>query len=125
MSFVLEQSPTFKHPVSIREVLDGGKIRTHQFTAIFNRLTQTRMEEVLMQTSALSAKARRFEEIDDIPFRAIADEILAGWEGITTADGEPVEMTPTTKAQLLDRVAIADSLVTTFLEAHEKARAKN
>jgi hypothetical protein len=125
MSFVLEQSPTFKHPVSIREVLDGGKIRTHQFTAIFNRLTQTRMEEVLMQTSALGAKARRFEEIDDIPFRAIADEILAGWEGITTADGEPVEMTPSTKAQLLDRVAIADSLVTTFLEAHEKARAKN
>lgn len=125
MSFVLEQSPTFKHPVSIREVLDGGKIRTHQFTAIFNRLTQTRLEEVMMQTQALAAKVKRGQEIDDIPFRAIADEILGGWEGITTADGEPVEMTPSTKAQLIDRPMIADSLVTTFLEAHEKARAKN
>ena len=45
--------------------------------------------------------------------------------GITTADGEPVEMTSTTKAQLLDRAAVADALVVTFFDAHEKARAKN
>lgn len=125
MSFVLEQSPTFKHPVSIREVLDGGKIRQHQFTAVFNRLTQTRIEEAGMQVSALQAAIRRGEEIKDIPTRQIADEILAGWEGITTADGEPVEMTPSTKAQLLDRAAVADALVETFFEADRKARAKN
>ena len=125
MSFVLEQSPTFKHPVSIREVLDVGKIRTHQFTAIFNRLTQTRIEEAGMQVSALQAAIRRGEEIKDIPTRQIADEILAGWEGITTADGEPVEMTASTKAQLLDRAAVADALVETFFEADRKARAKN
>ena len=125
MTFVLEQSPTFRHPVSIREVLDGGKIRTHQFTAIFNRLTQTRIEEAGMQVSALQAAIRRGEEIKDIPTRQIADEILAGWEGITTADGEPVEMTASTKAQLLDRAAVADALVETFFEADRKARAKN
>jgi hypothetical protein len=106
-------------------VLDGGKIRTHQFTAIFNRLTQTRIEEAGMQVSALQAAIRRGEEIKDIPTRQIADEILAGWEGITTADGEPVEMTASTKAQLLDRAAVADALVETFFDADRKARAKN
>jgi hypothetical protein len=125
MAFVLEQSPTFSHPITIREVLDGGKIRTHQFTAIFNRLTQTRMEEVQLQYQAIQVAARRGEAIDGIPTREIANEILAGWDGITTASGEPVEMTSATKAQLLDRAAVADALVVTFFDAHEKARAKN
>ena len=125
MAFVLEQSPTFSWPLTIREVIDGGRIRTHQFTAIYNRLPQSRMEEVQLQYQAIQVAAQQGERIDGLPTRAIADEILAGWEGITTPTGEPVEMTTETRRQLLEVASVADVLVATFFEAHEKVRAKN
>jgi hypothetical protein len=115
MAFILEQSPTFSWPIVIRETQDGGRVRTHQFTAIFRRLPQSRMEEA----------AQRGEPIEGIPTRAIADEILEGWEGITTTDGQPVEVTPESRAKLLEVATVADVLVTTYFEAHDKARAKN
>lgn len=125
MAFILEQSPTFKHPVAIREVQDGGRIRTHQFDAIYRRLPQSRMEAVQLQYQAMKAAVARNEPLDEIPTRAIADEILEGWEGITNPDGSPVEVTPDTRRQLLEVASVADALVVTFFEAHEKARAKN
>ena len=125
MAFILEQSPTFTWPMTIREVTDGGRVRTHQFTAVFHRLPQSRMEEVQLQYQAIQVAAQNGERIDGLPTRAIADEILAGWEGITTPDGEPVEMTTETRRQLLEVASVADVLVATFFEAHEKARAKN
>lgn len=125
MAFVLEQSPTFSHPITIREVLDGGKIRSHQFTAIYHRLPQSRMDEVMLEYQAMKAQASRDQEISSIPTRTIAGEILAGWEGITHSDGEPVEFDKASKARLLDVPGVADALVSTFFEAHEKAKAKN
>ena len=125
MTFVLEQSPTFSCPIVIRETHDGGRLRTHQFTAIFRRLPQSRMEEVQLQYQAIKVAAQRGEPIEGIPTRAIADEILEGWEGITTPDGQPVEVTPESRAKLLEVATVADVLVTTYFEAHDKARAKN
>lgn len=125
MAFVLEQSPTFRWPITIREVQDGGRVRTHQFDAIYRRLPQSRMEAVQLQYQAMKAAASRDQPIEEIPTRAIADEILEGWEGITNPDGSPVEVSPQTKAQLLEVATVADALVTTFFEAHDKARVKN
>ena len=125
MAFILEQSPTFNCPITIREVQDGGRLRTHQFTAIFRRLPQSRMEEVLVQYQAVKAAVKRDDAIEGFPTRAIADEILEGWEGITTPDGQPVEVTPSTKAQLLEVASVADALVSTWFDVHEKARSKN
>lgn len=125
MAFILEQSPTFKWPIVIREVQDGGRVRTHQFDAIYRRLPQSRMEAVQLQYQAMKAAVSRNEPLDEIPTRAIADEILEGWEGITNPDGSPVEVTPDTRRQLLEVALVADVLVTTYFEAHEKARAKN
>lgn len=125
MAFILEQSPTFKWPIVIREVQDGGRIRTHQFDAMYRRLPQSRMEAVQLQYQAMKAAVARNEPLDEIPTRAIADEILEGWEGITNPDGSPVEVTPDTRRQLLEVASVADALVVTFFEAHEKARAKN
>lgn len=125
MTFVLEQSPTFRWPIVIREVQDGGRVRTHQFDAIYRRLPQSRMEAVQLQYQAMKAAVSRNEPLDEIPTRAIADEILEGWEGITNPDGSPVEVTPETRRQLLEVASVADVLVVTFFEAHEKARAKN
>ena len=125
MSFILEQSPTFRWPIVIREVQDGGRVRTHQFDAIYRRLPQSRMEAVQLQYQAMKAAVTRNEPLDEIPTRAIADEILEGWEGITEADGTPVPVTAETRRQLLEVATVADVLVTTYFEAHEKARAKN
>ncbi len=125
MAFILEQSPTFKWPITIREVQDGGRVRTHQFDAIYRRLPQSRMEAVQLQYQAMKAAVSRNEPLDEIPTRAIADEILEGWVGITNPDGSPVEVTPETRRQLLEVPSVADVLVVTFFEAHEKARAKN
>ncbi|MFZ9959314.1 MAG: hypothetical protein ACO3GP_02885 [Candidatus Limnocylindrus sp.] len=125
MAFILEQSPTFTHPLVIREVQDGGRLRTHQFTAVFRRLPQSRMEEVQLQYQAIKVAAQRGEPIEGIPTRGIADELLDGWEGITTPDGQPVEVTTEAKAKLLEVPGMADVIVTTFFEAHDKARSKN
>jgi hypothetical protein len=125
MGFILEQSPTFSWPITIRELCDGGRYRTHQFEAVFNRLPQDRMEEVLVQYQQMKAAASRDQPIDQIPTREIAAEILAGWKGITDSEGQELECTATTKAQLLKVATVADVLVSTFFEAHEKARAKN
>jgi len=125
MAFILDQSPTFKWPIVIREVQDGGRVRTHQFDAIYRRLPQSRMEAVQLQYQAMKAAVTRNEPLDEIPTRAIADEILEGWEGITEPDGTPVPVTAETRRQLLEVATVADVLVTTYFEAHEKARAKN
>lgn len=125
MAFILEQSPTFTYPITIRELTDGGRIRTHQFEAIYNRLPASRMEEVQLAYQRLKVAAAKDQEVDEIPTREIAAEILAGWTGITTADGEPVEFNAVTKAQLLEVATVADVLVSEFFEAHQKARAKN
>lgn len=125
MAFVLEQSPTFTHPIVIRELIDGGRHRTHQFEAVYRRLPASRMEEVQLAYQRIKVAAARNEEVDQIPTREIAAEILAGWRGITDPDGQEVEFTPTTKAQLLEVATVADVLVGTFFDAHDKARAKN
>lgn len=125
MAFILEQSPTFRWPIVIREVQDGGRVRTHQFDAIYRRLPQSRMEAVQLQYQAMKAAVSRNEPLDEIPTRGIAEEILEGWEGITDPDGGPVPVTPETRRQLLEVALVADVLVTTYFEAHEKARAKN
>lgn len=125
MAFILEQSPTFSWPITIREVTDGGRHRTHQFEAIYRRLPASRMEEVQLAYQRIKATAARDQVVDAIPTREIAAEILAGWKGITDPEGVEVEFTPTSKAQLLEVATVADVLVATFFEAHDKARAKN
>jgi len=125
MAFILEQSPTFSWPITIREVTDGGRHRTHQFEAVYRRLPASRMEEVRLAYQRIKAAAARDHVIDAIPTREIAAEILAGWRGITEADGAEIEFSATSKAQLLEVATVADVLVATFFEAHDKARAKN
>ena len=125
MSFILEQSRTFTWPITIREVQDGGRHRTHSFEAIFNRLPQSRMEEVQLEYQRMKASAAQDLPLERIPTRDIAAEILAGWKGITDAAGEEVEFSEAAKAQLLEVATVADVLVQSFFEAHDKARSKN
>lgn len=125
MAFILEQSPTFTYPIVIREVTDGGRIRTHNFEAVYNRLPASRMEEVQLAYQQIRAAVGRDQAVEAIPTREIAAEILAGWSGITTPDGQAIEYSEATKAKLLEVATVADVLVASFFEAHDKAKAKN
>lgn len=126
MGFILEQTPTFTWPITIRELQDGGRYRTHTFEATFKRLPQSRMDEITLDYQRIKSWAARDEVISSLPTREIASEILVGWSGITEADNTTaIPYSEECKAQLLEIATVADVLVTTYIESTEKAKAKN
>lgn len=126
MGFQLNRTPTFSWPVSFREPIDGGRYRQHTFTAIYNRLPQSRQEEIQLAYQHLKADVSQDVRIQTIPTREIADEILGGWSDIFEDDGTTqIPYSQAVKAQLLEVPNAADVLVQTYIEAIEKAKAKN
>jgi hypothetical protein len=126
MGFVLEQTPTFRWPITVREQVDDGRYRTHQFEAIFKRLPQSRLEELAIDFQRLRHAVKNDEPIDQIPTRAIADEILVGWSGIFEPDNTTqIPYSEAVKAQLLEVATVAEALVGTYIDSIEKAKAKN
>lgn len=126
MGFVLEQSPSFTWPITIREPQDGGRYRSHTFEAVFARLPASRLEEVQLEYQRIKAAAARDEVITALPTKEIAAEILVGWSGIFEPDNTTqVPYSEAAKAQLLEVATVADVLVTTYIESIEKAKAKN
>jgi hypothetical protein len=126
MGFILEQSPTFTWPITVRERQDGGRYRTHAFEAVFKRLPQSRMDEITLDYQRIKSRAAKDEVIDSLPTRAIAAEILVGWSGIFEPDNTTqIPYSEAAKAQLLEIETVADVLVTTYIESAEKAKAKN
>jgi len=126
MGFVLEQTPTFRWPITVREQVDDGRYRTHQFEAVFKRLPQSRLEELAIDFQRLRHAVKNDEPIDQIPTRAIADEILVGWSGIFEPDNTTqIPYSEAVKAQLLEVTTVAEALVGTYIDSIEKAKAKN
>lgn len=126
MGFILEQTPTFTWPITVRERQDGGRYRTHSFEAVFKRLPQSRMDEITLDYQRIKSRAAKDEVIDSLPTRAIAGEILVGWTGIFEPDNATqIPYSEDSKTQLLEIETVADVLVTTYIESAEKAKAKN
>lgn len=126
MGFVLEQSPTFSWPITVKEPVDGGRFRSHTFTAVFKRVSQDRYEELLLQQRDFKLLVERDAEVSSIPLREIADELLVGWADIFEPDNTTqVPYSQEAKAQLLKTAGIANALVETYFEVLEKAKAKN
>ena len=126
MGFILEQTPSFSWPITIRERQDGGRYRTHSFEAVFKRLPQSRMDEITLDYQRIKSRAAKDEVIDSLPTRAIASEILIGWTGIFEPDNTTqIPYSEDSKIELLEIETVADVLVTTYIESAEKAKAKN
>lgn len=126
MGFILEQTPTFSWPITIREQVDNGRYRTHSFEAVFKRLPQSRLEDLAINFQQLRHAVKNDDLIDRIPTREVAGEILVGWSGIFEADNTTqIPYSEETKAQLLDVATVAEVLVQTYIESVEKAKAKN
>ncbi|MEI8251263.1 MAG: hypothetical protein WCF98_08865 [Synechococcus sp. ELA057] len=126
MGFVLEQTPTFSWPITIRERVDNGRYRSHSFEAVFKRLPQSRLEQLAIDFQQIRHAVKNDDLIDRIPTREIANEILVGWSGITEPDNTTqIPYSDESKLQLLEIETVAETLVQTYIESIEKAKSKN
>lgn len=126
MAFVLKQSATYKWPVSFRVPTDGGKYERQSFDAEFNRLPQSRINEIQTEVQARIKAAEKGEAAEgDISDISIADEVLAGWDGIVDDEGEEVPYSKTSKAELLNVPGLAGSIIEAYFESIAGKKTKN
>lgn len=109
--FVLSQSDAYKWPVTVSTPVDGGKFQNHTFTAVFKRLTQTRIQEIA------SAEGQTDKDI--------AREVVTGFEDINDADGTAIPFTSSTLERLLDAPGVASAIVHAFMASLTGAKRKN
>ena len=127
MSFVLEQSPTFKHPVSIREVLDGGKRTTETFTATFAWLKQSRIDEIKRLADRLDAGrySSDDEETEGLTNISACREILIDWSDVVDDDGDEVPFTAQALTELVEIPTVAAQIVMQWAKSLDAAKKKN
>ena len=123
--FILKKEATFTHPIVFYTPADGGTQNKETFDAVFKIIPQSRINEIGLQAQ------QKKKELDDgiidgtdISDLLIADEILAGWDGITDGN-DPVPFTKATKKQVLDIAGLANLLVTEYLEVVAQQKTKN
>jgi hypothetical protein len=111
--FKLDQSPTYKWPVTVHIPADGGTFTTDTFDAHFKRLPQDRLET--MRKQAMSG------ELTD---RQFAVEVMGGWSSVTDG-GVDVAFSQSTLDRLLAIPGTASALVIAFVESQSGAPRKN
>ena len=129
MAFILSQSPTYSWPVHYEMPVDGGKFRRVSFDVIFNRLPQSRVEQILAQQQQLMKAAERGDaNLVELlaEARDHAAEAMAGWKGVKdTDDGEDLEFTPARCKAFLDVPGMAATVLQTFGESLKLGKEKN
>ena len=105
---------------------DGGKYEKQSFDAEFKRLPQSRINEIQSEVQARLKAAEKGEssegEISDI---SIADEVLAGWEGIVDDEGDEIPYSATSKAQLLNVPMMAGAIIESYFDSVVGKKTKN
>lgn len=123
MPFEIDKGDTYAWPVLLEEPADR-RHKPEQFTGIFHRLTQQRINELNDQIRQRMIAARAGEDttgmIDDID---MAREVLAGWSDITE-NGSQVPFSEELKERLLCRASFAAFVVRAWDESIASARKK-
>lgn len=129
MAFVLDQSSSYRWPVTIKVPQDGGRFRSYSFEVEFLRVSQERREELGRQLMAQQTRVAAGNlEGEILTPRQIADELVVGWSGILDSEGkdaQEVPYSPATKAQLLNVGDVADAIIAAWGESIPGAKAKN
>ena len=114
MGFKLDQSGTYKWPVTVEVPIDNGKHDKHKFDGEFKRVTQSRIHEMndLIQTGNLT-------DVD------LAKEVLVGWEGIEDDQGNELKFSQSKLKQLLDVPMVATAIAKSFFDSIVGAKTKN
>ncbi len=129
MAFVLTQTATYSWPVSFDMPIDGGRFRRETFEAVFKRLPQSRVEEIMSAEQEVRIAAER--GTGDLKtllpvIRAHAAEVVVGWSGIKDVDGgEDLPFTQSALEQLLEVPMMAGTILQAYGESLQKARVKN
>ena len=108
MAFVLKKVSTYKWPVEVSVLVDGGKFKKETFTAIFKKMSRSAFNELI-------------DEGDD----ALVDQIIEGWEGIKDEDGEEVPFCAGTKKELFDDPYVLRALIESYTNSITGAAEKN
>jgi hypothetical protein len=104
----------------------AAKYERQSFDAEFNRLPQSRINEIQTEVQARIKAAEKGEAADgDISDISIADEVLAGWDGIVDDEGEEVPYSKTSKAELLNVPGLAGSIIEAYFESIAGKKTKN
>lgn len=114
MAFVVSKPATYEWPVTIESPIDGGVYKKETFNAVFNRLSQTRLQEI--------SKELIDQKMTDID---VAREALVGWNGILDDDKNVVEYNPVIANQLLDIAGFASAVAQSFFDSVTGIKRKN
>jgi hypothetical protein len=128
MAFKLDQKPYYKWPVSFEIPTDGGAWEQQSFDGHFARLGQDRVEYLTENYVRRVADAKAGIELSDelewLTPKAIASEILIGWDGITDDNGEEVPYTEATKKRLLEVETVAAAIIEAWSKSLQGSQAK-
>jgi hypothetical protein len=123
MPFEIDKGDTYEWTVSLSEP-DKRTNKTETFTAVFRRLSQPRIDELNEAIRQRMIAARAGDPVDGmINDMQLADEVLAGWSGITSG-GQAVEFSESLKAELISRAGFAALVVAAWNESILGARKK-
>ena len=114
MGFKLDQSGTYKWPVTVEVPVDDGRHDKQKFDGEFKRITQSRIREMgqLIETGDLT-------DVD------LVKEVLVGWEGIEDDQGNELKFSQSKLKQLLDVPMVATAIATSFFDSIAVAKRKN
>jgi hypothetical protein len=122
--FEIDKGDSYEWDVEIQEPTSEGH-KTETFTALFNRISQPRIDELNEKVRQRMIAARAGEPVDGmIDDMQIADEVFAGWTAGMLKNGAPVEYTPALKKKLLARSAFAAAIVRAWNDAIGYGRKK-
>ena len=114
MAFKLKQSTSYKWPVALVIPVDGGKRETHTFDACFNRLPQSRINEIRQLAIAIERGRADEEEANEMQ---MVSEILVGWDGVVGDDGEAVVFSVAGLAEMLEIPTVASQILREFFNS--------
>jgi hypothetical protein len=123
MALRLTQSPTYKWPVKVTLPTDDGGA-TFTFQAVFRRLNQSRITELI---TASQAKARG-EEIDpdlDMSDLDLLSEFMAGWHDVLDDDGEQIPFDRANLSKLAELATAPNQILEQYAASLRGAKSKN
>lgn len=112
--FVISQKQTYTWPVTVEFPVDGGKTDRQTFDAEFKRMSQTRINEI-----------RGLIERNEVTDTELAREVLVGWEGVNSDNGDAVPFSERARDQLLDVPLVAAAVVMAWLGSLTGVKRKN
>lgn len=114
MALKINQSGTFRWPVSVSIPKDGGGFDKATFDAVFKRSSRTEVEE--LGNKVMAGELSGLEAVKSI---------LVGWHGVVDGDQE-VPFSETNRDRVLDIPGVAVALFRSFTDANNgAAQAKN